>query len=248
MSALLVVGCAGGIGRAMVLHLAHQFDVLVLADIDVEGVRRVRDEIAAACPECRCMAVHVDIREMESVARLFSEIEAQEIDLTAAVNNAGILGERATLADSNPVEWRNALELNVFGTYHLVKHEIAAMRKTGGGRILNTASEFGARGAVNVSSYVASKHAIIGMTRAAALEVAQSNILINAICPGAIDAGITRKFVDEVEGFLERTTQGIPLRRLGDADEVAKAAAWLLSPDNSYMTGQSIFIDGGNTA
>ncbi|WP_217578810.1 SDR family NAD(P)-dependent oxidoreductase [Mesorhizobium sp. GbtcB19] len=248
MSALLIVGCASGIGKAIALHLAKRFDVLVLADIDAEGAGKVGAEIAAASPTCRCEAMHVDIRCADSVAGLFAELDARGIDLAAAANNAGVLGQRSTLADSDPVQWRDTLELNVVGTYLLVKHEIAAMRKNGGGRILNTASEFGARGAVNVSAYVASKHAVIGMTRAAALEVAQSGILINAICPGAINAGITKKFVDEVDGFLERTTREIPMRRLGHADEVASAAAWLLGPDNSYMTGQSIFIDGGNTA
>lgn len=247
MSTLLIVGCASGLGAAAAKAAAGSFDRVVLADIQRDPLTDLTKEITAA--GAMCHSFEVDIRDMSSVDRMFDDMRGQGIVIDAAFNNAGVLGEVASLAQSDPAQWRACIEVNLCGIYHLMKAEIAEFsRRKVAGRILNMSSEYGLRGTDSVSAYVASKHGVIGLTKAAAIETAPDGVLINALCPGAIDSGMTRRYADTVDGYREHTVATIPMRRLGEAQEVCDLAFWLLGPRNSYVTGQAIPIDGGATA
>ncbi len=244
MSALLIVGCATGIGHATALRAAGAYDTLVLSDIDAAALVPLRDEITRQ--GTRCLAERTDIRDPSSVAALFESIAQTDITLDAAFNNVGVIGEVAPVHQSNLDAWHDCIATNLTGLYHLVRAEIALFTKAGrSARILNTSSEYGLHATDDVSAYVASKHGVVGLTRAAALEAAPAGVLVNTICPRAIYTGMTQRYAEEVEGYRERTESAIPMRRMGTAEEVAAFALWLLGPENTYVTGQALAIDGG---
>ena len=158
-----------------------------------------------------------------------------------AFNNAGIEGKLAPLADINESDFDAVIAVNLKGVYLGMKYQISAMMKTGGGVIVNTASTGGIVGVPNFSTYCASKHGVIGLTKVAALELAQSNIRINAIAPGAVRTGMMD---EELEETLLNT---IPTKRISAPEEIANTVLWLCSKESSYITGQTIVIDGGMT-
>jgi NAD(P)-dependent dehydrogenase (short-subunit alcohol dehydrogenase family) len=162
--------------------------------------------------------------------------------LDVAFNNAGVENKATPLHEIELQEWDRILNINVRGTFVCMKHEIAQMVRQGGGVVVNTSSGAGIRGVAGGASYAASKHAIIGMTRSAALDYAKQNIRVNAILPGNIETPMTDRFT---AGDLQKAIDLEPVGRLGKPEEIVEAVLWMSSDLGGFVTGSAVVVDGG---
>jgi NAD(P)-dependent dehydrogenase (short-subunit alcohol dehydrogenase family) len=232
----LVTGASSGIGKATLLALVREgYDVLI-ADI-VE-------------PEDRadCHFVHCDISKESAVADLFAEILSKFGRLDAAFNNAGVLGELGPTGDCSAGNFDRVIATNVRGTFLCLREELRIMAKqASGGAIVNCSSVAGLVGLAGAPAYVASKHAVAGLTKTAALEYAGANIRVNAVCPGPVDTRMLGDLMAAMPGGRDGLLAMEPVGRLGTPDEIAAAVVWLFSSAASFVTGQAIAVDGGWT-
>jgi NAD(P)-dependent dehydrogenase (short-subunit alcohol dehydrogenase family) len=242
---VLVTGAGSGIGRATALAFAEEGAQLVLNDVHegngsatAESIRRsgrkaefVRGSVASAV-DCQAMVA----RAVDRYGRL-----------DVAFNNAGINLAAVPIADVTEEDWQRILAINVTGVFLCMKHEIAAMRRTGGGTIVNTASVGGLIGTAGVTAYCATKHAVVGLTKSAALDHISEGIRINAVCPGGtLTPMLSEWFKDPA---VERTAMSeTPIRRFADPAEIARAVLFLASQESSFMVGHAMAVDGGLTA
>jgi NAD(P)-dependent dehydrogenase (short-subunit alcohol dehydrogenase family) len=242
----LVTGGGSGIGRCSALTLAKEGAKVIIADVNIEGgegtLRMIREAGGEALFICS------DVSNASHVEELVARIIDTYGRLDCALNNAGISGTKLLTPDYSEEEWDRVIRTNLKGVWLCMKYEIPEMLKAGKGSIVNTSSAAGLKGFQYRSAYSASKHAVIGLTRTAALEYARMNIRINAICPGFIDVGFTeRTFVSEPE-FKEKFKRLIPMGRFGKGEEVAEAVVWLCSDAAAFITGHALVIDGGQAA
>ncbi len=169
--------------------------------------------------------------------------------MDCAFNNAGVSGrERHLTADYPEDEWDRVIGINLKGIWLCMRAEIPQMLKQGGGAIVNTASVAGLVGIRGTAAYIASKHGVVGLTKAAALEYAESGIRVNAVCPGVIHTPLTQPLFDRLEGFEEQAVARHPIGRLGEPHEIAEAVVWLSSDAASFVTGHAMTVDGGYVA
>jgi len=239
----LVTGGGSGMGRAASLALAREGATVVLAGRTEASLLAVRDEIARAGGQAEIRVADASCREDNEALVAFVESRFGRLDF--AFNNAGGHADFKPI-DRTPVEeseW--VIDLNFKGVYYGVKYQVEAMLRTGGGAIVNNASIFGLRGMSGIAHYVAAKHAVVGLTRAVAQEYAARNIRINAICPGATE---TPNYMRSTGGDIHLLDDMIPMRRIGQPDEVAEAVLYLLSDRSAYVTGTTLSVDGGMTA
>lgn len=239
--AILVTGAASGIGRAAALLFAREGARVACADLaDASEVAR----------EAGGVAIRADVSDASSVAAMVEAAVAAFGRLDGAFNNAGVAsdgvaagGER--LADVTDGQWARLVAVNLTGVFLCLRAEIRRMRGSGGGAIVNTASIAGLVAIPGASAYVAAKHGVVGLTRAAAWDHAADNIRVNAVCPGYVDTPLAHRGIERRrEAILARN----PMRRLGTPDEVAEAACWLLGDRAGYVTGMALGVDGGHTA
>ncbi|MBB5458109.1 SDR family NAD(P)-dependent oxidoreductase [Paraburkholderia sp. Cpub6] len=238
----LVTGGGSGMGRAAALALAREGAIVVLAGRGEEKLASVRDEIQRAGGRAEIRSADVSRREDNEALVAFVESRFGRLDF--AFNNAGGHADFKPI-DQTPVEeseW--VIDLNFKGVYYGVKYQVEAMLRAGGGAIVNNASIFGLRGMNGIAHYVASKHAVVGLTRAVAKEYAGSGIRINAVCPGATE---TPNYMRSTDGDVHLLDDMIPMRRIGQPHEVADAVLWLLSDKAAYVTGTTLSVDGGMT-
>jgi len=239
----LVTGATSGIGLAT----AEAFLVRGYATALVD-----RDDTSGGVVEERlrklgdCTYFHCDVTDDAAVQKAVKQALGKYGRLDAAFNAAGIDGEGGATADCTLENWNRVIATDLTGVWFCMRHEIPEMLNSGGGAIVNCASIAGITGAPFVPAYVAAKHGVVGLTKAAALEYARQGIRVNAVCPGIIETPMTRKgLTPEVKSKLLEET---PIGRIGTAAEIAATVIWLCDSSSSYLTGQAIAVDGGWTA
>ncbi|WCR43575.1 SDR family oxidoreductase [Stutzerimonas stutzeri] len=242
----LVTGAAAGIGRATALAFAQQGLKVVLADIDEAGIRDGAETIRAAGGEA--IAVRCDVTRDEQVKELIEQTLAQFGRLDYAFNNAGIEIEHGRLAEGSEAEFDAIMGVNVKGVWLCMKHQLPVMLAQGGGAIVNTASVAGLGAAPKMSIYAASKHAVIGLTKSAAIEYAKKQIRVNAVCPAVIDTDMFRRAYEADPRKAEFAAAMHPVGRIGKEEEIAAAVLYLCSDGAAFTTGHALAVDGGATA
>lgn len=241
----LVTGAAAGIGKATAEAFAGQGAKVVVSDIDVESGLAVAEQIKAAGGEALFIACNV--ADADQVAALMAQIQDTYGRLDCAFNNAGIEIEQDKLADGHEQVFDAIMGVNVKGVWLCMKHQIPLMLAQGGGAIVNTASVAALGGAPKMSIYSASKHAVLGLTRSAAVEYAKKGIRINAVCPAVIDTDMFRRAAAIDPRKADFAAAMHPVGRLGKAEEIAAAVLYLCSEGAGFTTGIALPVDGGAT-
>jgi NAD(P)-dependent dehydrogenase (short-subunit alcohol dehydrogenase family) len=240
----IVTGAGSGIGREVALTLADAGAYVVVSDIADGPGQETVDLIGAE----RSHFWHTDIADRESVDSLIASTIEKRGRLDIAHNNAGISGALGLLADISPEEWATMLAINLTGTFFCLQAEIKAMLPQGGGVIINTASVLGAAALTNQGHYIASKHAIVGLTKAASVEYSRQGIRVNAVLPGPVQTPLMETLDLESPGFLADLAEAVPVGRLATTKDIANAVLWLASDASSYVHGTSLLVDGGMIA
>jgi NAD(P)-dependent dehydrogenase (short-subunit alcohol dehydrogenase family) len=239
----LITGGASGIGKATAMKLAAQGATVVISgrrkDLGALAIKEI-EAVATAGGKARFIAN--DVTDEPSVKELIAQVVSEFGRLDMAVNNAGIYNEAATLDQSDTQRFRAMIEANVMGVYYGMKYEIAQMLKQQGGSIVNLASIAGLNGIPMTGTYVASKHAVVGLTKSSAIDHAAQGIRINAVAPGAIRTDI---IADSIKADEQGLAAMHPIGRLGKPEEIANGIVWLLSDQASFVTGHILNIDGG---
>lgn len=238
----LVTGAASGIGRASALAFAREGARVVVADLAVDGGEetvRLIESAGGAAAFCQ-----TDVSKAADVEKLIEQAVNAYGRLDYAHNNAGILGKAAPAADCSEEEWDRQIAVNLKGVWLCMRYEIPQMLKQGGGAIVNTSSAAGLVGMQGLAPYTASKHGVAGLTKAAALDYAKSNVRVNAVCPGFIDTPMVRE-IEDAKGLPTNVLPAMP--RMGKPEEVANAVVWLCSDAASYVTGHLLAVDGAMT-
>jgi len=242
----LVTGGAAGIGRATAQAFAQQGVQVVVADLDVPGGQACVEAIRAAGGQATF--VRCDVTREADVKAMIEQTLASYGRLDYAFNNAGIEIEKGRLAEGSEVEFDAIMGVNVKGVWLCMKYQLPLMLAQGGGAIVNTASVAGLGAAPKMSIYAASKHAVIGLTKSAAIEYAKKQIRVNAVCPAVIDTDMFRRAYEADPRKAEFAAAMHPVGRIGKVEEVAGAVLYLCSDGAAFTTGQALAIDGGATA
>jgi len=249
---VLITGAAGGIGRAAAVRFASEGARVGLVDVSADGLRESLAAVEKAGGQG--VTVEADVTRAADVARYAETVARRLGGVDCFFNNAGILGAVRRLVDYPEEVFDRVMAVNVKGVWLGMKTVTPLLRARGGGAIVNTASIAGMRGSrVPLVAYTASKHAVIGLTRTAALELAVDGIRVNAVCPSPIETAMVQALEEEASptnrsGFHDRMASTIPLRRYGTPEEVAALVAFLCSADARYLTGAIYPVDGGATA
>ena len=242
--AALVTGGGSGLGRASAIALARAGATVTVVDVDEEGGK---ETTALVFEEAGGDAdfVRADVTRPDEVEAMVDKTIARWGHLDCALNNAGTTGASAPTADQALDDWNRALALNLTGVFLCLKYEIPAMLERGGS-IVNMASGAGLVGFAGLPAYVASKHGVVGLTRAAALEYAAQGIRINAICPGSTRTPMLEGFMGGDPQIERLMTRAVPMGRLGRPEEIAEAVVWLCSDAASFVVGHALAVDGGS--
>ncbi|MCI0444461.1 glucose 1-dehydrogenase [bacterium] len=236
----LITGGSSGIGRSTAFLFGKEGAKVVIADTnEKEGLKAVRELEAMEVP---VLFVKTDVSKSDDVQKLFDVAGKKFGTLDCAVNNAGILGDLVGIAHQTEQSFDRTIAVNLKGIWLCMKHELNMMLKNGRGSIVNVSSVNGIGSSPGAPIYSASKFAILGLTKSAAIEYGASGIRINAICPGAFPTSIFEKSFGRSRQFLEKA---IPLKRIGNLDEVAESILWLCSENASYINGHALICDGG---
>lgn len=245
---VVITGGTSGIGRAAAKAFALQGAIVIIAARREQLANQLVNELRSAGAEATFIST--DVADPVAIANLFSTIVDRHGRLDCAFNNAGIPGEALkNTADQSLETWSSVMDTNLRGVWLCMKHQIPLMQLGGGGAIVNNASYLGlVGGGYGVGPYVAAKHGVVGLTRAAALEYARQGIRVNAICPGYTRTEMMEPALSaNAEGFMTYVDQKVPLGRVAQPEEIASLVVWLCSEAASYVTGQAIAADGGIT-
>lgn len=243
----LVTGGGSGIGRSTCLAFAQGGAKVVVVDRDVEGGEETAQLIKEGGGEA--ILIHADVANAADCQQMTDQAIQAYGRLDCAFNNAGVGGRSGKMtADYAEEDWDRVIGINLKGVWLCMRSEITQMLNQGGGAIVNTASIAGLVGIRGTCAYIAAKHGVAGLTKAAALEYAESGIRVNAVCPGYIDTPLTRPLFESFDGLEDEVVARHPLGRLGQPHEIAEAVAWLSSDAASFVTGHTLTVDGGYVA
>jgi NAD(P)-dependent dehydrogenase (short-subunit alcohol dehydrogenase family) len=237
----LVTGAASGIGEAVVKELAAGGAKVVVADRDTAGIERVVNDVKRAGGDA--VGFEIDVASAEQNSALVAFAQTSYGALHLAVNNAGIGGPSAPTGEYPLDGWKTVMDINLNGVFYGLRAQIPAMLKAGGGAIVNMASILGSVGFANAVAYTSAKHALLGMTKVAAMEYAAKDVRINAVGPGFIDTPLLSKNLDA--NTLKYVAGLHPIQRLGRPEEVSALTCFLLSDRASFITGSYHLVDGG---
>jgi NAD(P)-dependent dehydrogenase (short-subunit alcohol dehydrogenase family) len=244
---MLVTGGASGIGRATCLALAREGAQVVVADVDESGGEETVGFITQKGGQATF--IRADITDRDQVEALIQGVVDAYGRLDGAFNNAGVEGRIADTIECSDENFDRTIDVNVKGVWLCMRAELRQMRKQGnGGAIVNTSSVAGLVGFEGLPAYVASKHAVIGLTKTAALEFAKEKIRVNAVCPGAIDTPMMDRLIGGQEESRQAFVAKEPIGRFAQPGEIGEAVAWLLSDAASFVTGVAMPVDGGMVA
>jgi NAD(P)-dependent dehydrogenase (short-subunit alcohol dehydrogenase family) len=240
----VVTGGASGIGEAVALAIAARGGQVIVADIDEADSERVITAIGDAGGSAK--AIRTDVSDAASVEAMVQFAVDTYGGLDVAVNNAGIGGPLGPTGEYPVDGWRRVIDINLSGVFYGMRYQIPAMLARGGGAIINIASILGAVGTANSPAYVAAKHGVLGLTKAAAIEYATRKIRINSVGPGYIATPLLTSSLDEAT--LQAIADMHPIKRLGTSEEVAALIVFLASDEAAFITGSYHLVDGGYTA
>jgi NAD(P)-dependent dehydrogenase (short-subunit alcohol dehydrogenase family) len=245
--AVLITGAASGIGEATAVAARAEGARLLLSDVDVTRGEAVAEKLGGGTRFFPC-----DVTDEAQVAALVAEAEGELGGLDGAFNCAGILGTLGLVGDTEYEDWKRIVDVDLHGVFLCTKHEIKAMAPRGRGSILNMASAAGLIGWAGAAGYVAAKHGVVGLSKAAALDYADQGLRVNAICPSYVETPMVADLFDNLLGgdqaAVDAARANHPIGRFAKPEEIAAACVWLLSDQASFVTGSAMSVDGGYTA
>ncbi len=235
-----ITGAASGIGRATAIAFAAEGASIAILDRTEDALSETAEAVRTAGAEV--LVIACDVSQPDQVEAAVGRVVDTFGRLDIAFNNAGVENKAAPVHEIELAEWDRILDINLRGTFVCMKHELSQMVRQGGGVIVNTSSGAGVRGVAGGASYTASKHAIIGLTKAAALDYARQNIRVNAVLPGNIETPMMDRFTG---GDIQKAIDLEPVGRLGKPEEIANAVLWMSADLGAFVTGAAVSVDGG---
>ena len=242
---VLVTGALSGIGRAVAVAFAKKGAKVVVTGRHDEAGETLAKELRSFGSEAEF--INADVRKEDDVRALVDKTVTRFGRLDVAVNNAGTEGQVGPITDQTAESYAATFDTNVLGVILSLKHEVRVMKAQGSGSIINISSTYGHEGAAGASVYVGSKHAVEGITKSVALEMAKSGIRVNGVAPGPTDTGMLTRFTRTAENKAALVTT-VPMARLGLAEELANAIVFIASDEASFITGHILNVDGGHSA
>lgn len=242
---VIVTGAGSGIGKATAIHFAKHGAIVVVSDINNESAQKVVNEIVTN--KGKALPIKANVASFEEVESLIKQTVSEFGKLDVIVNNAGIGPNLLRTHASKLKDWDSVIAVNQTGVFYCMKVALNQFIEQGYGNIVNIASLAGLKASPNNISYSASKFAVVGMTKSAAMEYATKNIRVNAVCPGYTESALLTQLINakpEMDAILKSV---IPMKRYGKADEIADAVVWLASDNTKFITGQTITLDGGTS-
>jgi NAD(P)-dependent dehydrogenase (short-subunit alcohol dehydrogenase family) len=242
---VIITGAGSGIGKATAIHFAKYGATVVVSDINLESAQKVVDEIATN--KGKAFAIKANVAKFEDVENLINTTVEKFGSLDVIVNNAGIGPNLLKTHESLLKDWDRVIAVNQTGVFYCMKVALQQFLKQGYGNIVNIASLAGLKASPSNISYSASKFAVVGMTKSAAMEYATKNIRVNAVCPGYTESALLDQLLNakpEMDAVLKSV---IPMKRYGKTSEIAEAVVWLGSDSTKFITGQTITLDGGTS-
>lgn len=244
---VIVAGGARGIGRTCAEAFAREGSRVAILDRNAELLDETQEAIAATGAEV--VTHQADVSDARSVDDAHDRVVAHFGGIDVAFNNAGIITASRAIADTSEADWDKVIAVNLKGVWLCVRAQVRHMQPRNRGVIVNTASNVSFVGAPGAAAYVAAKHGVVGITRAVALELATTNVRINAVAPGTVTTPMASDLAGDSDPFADAVIrQGLPIGRSGTTDEVADAVLWLASERSSFALGSTVVIDGGFTA
>ncbi len=241
---VLITGALTGIGRATAIAFAKEGARLVVAGRREDAGQQLTTELRALGAEAEF--IRADVRHEDEVRDLVDRTVARFGRLDVAVNNAATEGQVGPITDQTAESYAATFDTNVLGVILSMKHEVRVMKAQGSGSVINISSTYGHEGAAGASVYVASKHAVEGLTKSVALETVKSGIRVNGVAPGPIDTGMLTRFTRTPENKAALVTT-VPMDRLGLSEEIANAVVFIASDEASFITGHVLNVDGGKS-
>ena len=239
---VLITGAGSGLGRAAAIAFADEGASVIVSDINIKNGQETVDMIPNAT------FIACDVSDYEQVEAMFTQIKDKIGRLDIAINNAGVGGTMGRMAEMKVEDYLKVINVNINGVFYCLQQELRLMMAQGQGCIVNVASVAGLRALPNSAAYSASKHAVVGLTKCAALEYARKNIRINAICPVFTHSAMVQTMFDTNPELEQKLVKTIPMGRYGQPTDVAQGILWLCSDENNFLTGHALPIDGGSAA